>query len=106
LVSPREANRHNGALDTAETKVALLPAAVIEILSDHTQWVQKRMLGKFEPDAMLGPIAPVFRSVPFKIGHQPEPSLDMYEIPYFHMAEQGTFVLAAMAAGTLRRQTD
>jgi hypothetical protein len=28
------------------------------------------MLGGLEPDAMLGPIDPVFRDVPFEIGHQ------------------------------------
>jgi hypothetical protein len=66
FVSPREAHRHNGALDPAETEVALFATAMIEIFSDHAKRVQKRMLGELEPDAMLGPIDPVFSGVPFE----------------------------------------
>src|SRR6266849_2948032 len=70
LVPPCEAHRHNSALDPAETEVALFAPAMIEVFSDHAKQVQKRMLGKLEPNAMLGPIDPVFRGVPFKIGHR------------------------------------
>jgi hypothetical protein len=75
LVSPCEPNRHDGALDPAETEVACLATAMIEVSSDHAQRVQKRVLGKLEPDAMLDPIDLVFRGVPFKIAHQPGLSL-------------------------------
>jgi hypothetical protein len=68
LVSPCEAHGHDGTLDPAETEVALFPAAMIEVFSDHAQRVPKRMLGKLESDTMLGSIDPVFRSVPFEIG--------------------------------------
>ena len=43
---------------------------MIEVFSDHAKRGQKRMLSKLEPDAMLGPIDPVFRGVPLKIGHR------------------------------------
>src|SRR6202035_1470595 len=69
-VAPCESHRHDGALDPAETEIALLVAAMIEVFGDHAQRVQKRMLGQLEPDAMLGPIDPVFRCVPFEIGHR------------------------------------
>ena len=73
------------ALNPAETEVTLLLAAMIEIFGDHAERVQKRMLGKLEPDAMLGPINPVFRSIPFEIGHRFEPCYDMYNVPYLCM---------------------
>jgi hypothetical protein len=43
---------------------------MIEVFSDHTQRVPKRLLGKLESDTVLGSIDPVFRSVPFEIGHR------------------------------------
>jgi hypothetical protein len=46
------------------------------------------MLGKLKPDAMLGLIDLVFRSIPFEVGRRPEPSSGMYKIPYFYMAEK------------------
>ncbi len=67
LASPCEAHGHDGALDPAETEVALLVTAMIEVFSDHAQRIPKRMLGKLESDAMLGSIDPVFCSVPFEI---------------------------------------
>jgi hypothetical protein len=70
LVSPRKAHCHDGALDPAKTEVALLRAAMIEVFGDCAQRVQKRMLGEFKPDAMLGPIGLVLGSVPFEIGHR------------------------------------
>src|SRR5258708_3135102 len=70
LVSPRKAHRYDGALDPANTEVALLLAAMIEVFGDHAQRVQKRMLSELKPDAMLGPIGLVLGSVPFEIGHR------------------------------------
>src|SRR6266404_8434462 len=55
FVSPREAHRHNSALNPAETEVALLAPAMIEVFSDHAKRVQKRVLGKLEPDAHAWP---------------------------------------------------
>src|SRR6202011_892387 len=40
LVSPRKAHSHNDALDPAETEVARLLAAMIEVFSDHAQRAQ------------------------------------------------------------------
>jgi hypothetical protein len=70
LVPHCEAHRHNGAFDPAETEVALFAPAMTEVFSDHAKRIQKRLLSKLEPDAMLGPIDPVFRGVPLKIGHR------------------------------------
>ena len=50
---------------------------MIEVFSDHAKRVQKRTLGKLEPDAMLGPINPVFSGIPFEIGHRAKPSYGM-----------------------------
>jgi len=35
LVPPREAYRHDGALNSAKTKIALLSTAVIKVLGNH-----------------------------------------------------------------------
>src|SRR5882762_3500627 len=70
LVSPREAHCHDGALDPTETEIALFATTMTEVFGDHAQRNQKRMLRKLEPDAMLDPIGPVLRSVPFEIGHR------------------------------------
>src|SRR5271163_2395788 len=49
LVSPRKAHRHDGALDLTKTEVAPLIAAMIDVLGDHTQRIEKCMLGNLEP---------------------------------------------------------
>src|SRR4051812_17262298 len=59
---------------------------MIEVFGDHAQRIDERMLGKFEPDAMLSPIDTVFRSVPFEIGHQPGNPSYMEHLPYLRKA--------------------
>jgi len=42
---------------------------MIQVFRNDAERVQKRMLSKVEPDAMLRPICPVFSCVPFEVGH-------------------------------------
>jgi hypothetical protein len=40
-----------------------------EVFRDHAQRIEKRMLRKLEPDAMLGPVDLILCSIPFEVGH-------------------------------------
>jgi hypothetical protein len=85
-VPPREAHRYDGIPDPTETEVALLATAMTEVFSNYAQRIEKRMLGKLEPDTMLGPVDLVLCGVPFKVGYWIV--FCMYMLPYFCMAKK------------------
>ena len=51
-----------------------------EVFGNHAQRIEKRMLGKLEPDAMLGTVDVGLRGVPYS-----KLDIDMYILPYFYM---------------------
>jgi hypothetical protein len=50
--------------------MALLGFAVGEIMSDDPLWIQERLLGEAETDAMLSLVLRVLFGIPFKAGHR------------------------------------
>jgi hypothetical protein len=92
LVSPSEPHCHDGPLDLAKTEIARLTAAMIEVLSYHTQRIEKARWAISNP-------MPCFTRLTLSIaGSHSKSGIDlppfcMYLLPYFYMARNSGIAL-------------
>src|SRR5215471_10285959 len=64
--APCEPDRHHIAFNHAETEIALLLSAVLQILRKQMLWIEKCMLGQLERNAVLEHVDARLCLVPFE----------------------------------------